>query len=216
MIRTHRLALVFGLASIAVLASASAAHAQYQAPPPGYYAPPPGYYQPRRYYAPPPPPAYRSGFVIGGAIGVGGISSNDCPACGGGFAWEGHIGGLLTPEFALMADFSGVVRAYDDTLGNTQTLSNSLFAVAAQYWLLPRLWIKGGIGDAHIDLTTTDYNGFVYGSGSEDALGFLVAGGVELISARTFALDLQLRFMHGNYSGEGASNLGLLVGLNWY
>ena len=214
MTRDTRLGLVFGIATMIVLGASSIAHAQYNAPPPGYYAPPPRY----AYPPPPPPPVYggRYGLVIGGALGLGGISSNDCPACGAGGAWEFHIGGMLNPQLALLFDMSGVVRSYDDTAGNTNTLYNSLFAVALQYWLTDRLWLKGGVGDAYISLDTTDYAGFVYSNGSESALGLLGAGGFELISARTFSLDLQLRFMHGFYSGDGATNWGLLIGLNWF
>src|SRR5450432_4680570 len=97
MIRDTRLGLAIGIATILVLGSASIAHAQYQAPPPGYAAPPGYYAPPPRYAYPPPPPPrryrYRDGLTFGGALGFGGISSNDCPACGAGGAWEVHIGG---------------------------------------------------------------------------------------------------------------------------
>jgi hypothetical protein len=215
MIRVTRLFLGIGLATIMILASGSVAHAQYQAPPPGYYAPPPPGYG--GYPPPPPPPRYyrdyRSGLTLGGALGVGTISASNCAACGGGLAWEFHIGGMVTPQFAILADLSGVIRSYDDGAGGTNTLTNSLFAVAAQYWIMPILWVKGGIGDAHIALS--DYTGNTYGS-EEDALGFLLAGGVEVLHAPNFALDLQFRLMHGTYSGGGATNYAFLVGVNWY
>jgi hypothetical protein len=213
MIRVTRLFLGLGLATILLLGGGSIAHAQYQAPPPGYYAPPPGY---GGGYPPPPPRRYfreyRSGLTLGGALGVGTISADDCGACGGGLAWEFHIGGMVTPQFAILADLSGIVRNYDDGTGGS-TLTNSLFAVAAQYWIIPILWVKGGIGDAHIALS--DYTGNTYGN-EENALGFLLAGGVEVIHAPNFALDLQLRLMHGDYSGGGATNYAFLVGVNWY
>jgi hypothetical protein len=214
MIRDSRLSLRIGvgIAALLVLGSASVAHAQYQSPPPGYYAPPPGY----GYPPPPPPPPpreYRSGLTLGGAIGGGGISASNCSACGGGFAFELHIGGMVAPQLAIMADISSVLHSYDDGLGGSNTLSNSLFAVAAQYWIAPIVWLKGGIGDAHIALS--DYAGNTYGT-NEDALGVLLAGGVEVFRTPIFALDLQLRFMHGSYSGGGATNYAFLVGFNWY
>jgi hypothetical protein len=215
MIRVTRLFFGLGLATIVLLGSTSIAHAQYQAPPPGYYAPPPSY---GGGYPPPPPPRYRyrdyrSGLTLGGALGVGTISADDCSACGGGLAWEFHIGGMVMPQLAILADLSGIVRSYDDGAGGSNTLTNSLFAVAAQYWIIPILWVKGGIGDAHIALS--DYTGNTYGS-EENALGFLLAGGVEVVHAPNFALDLQLRLMHGDYSGGGATNYAFLVGVNWY
>jgi hypothetical protein len=215
MIRVTRLFFGLGLATIVLLGGSSIAHAQYQAPPPGYYAPPPSY---GGGYPPPPPPRYRyrdsrSGLTLGGALGVGTISADNCGACGGGLAWEFHIGGMVTPQLAILADLSGVVRSYDDDTGGSSTLTNSLFAVAAQYWIIPILWVKGGIGDAHIALS--DYTGDTYGN-EENALGFLLAGGVEVVHAPNFALDLQLRLMHGDYSGGGATNYAFLVGVNWY
>jgi len=212
MIRDSRLTLRIGvgIAALLVLGTASVAHAQYQSPPPGYYAPPPGYGYPP---PPPPPRVYRSGLTVGAAIGGGGISASNCGACGGGFAFELHIGGMVAPQLAIMADISSVLHSYDDGLGGSNTLSNSLFAVAAQYWVAPMVWLKGGIGDAHISLS--DYAGNTYGT-DEDALGFLLAGGVEVFRTPNFALDLQLRFMHGSYSGGGATNYAFLVGFNWY
>jgi hypothetical protein len=210
MIRATRLGLGLGIATLVVLGATSVAHAQYyQAPPPpGYYAPPPRYA-----YPPPPRSYYRSGFTIGAAIGGGGISASNCSACGGGPAFELHLGGMVTPEFALLADFSTVLHSYDDGFGGSNTLSNSLFAIAGQYWVAPIVWLKGGVGDAHIALS--DYAGNSYGS-DENALGILAAGGVEVLHGPWFALDLQFRLMHGFYSGGGATNYAFLVGFNWY
>lgn len=202
--RHPRTFLVIGLLTV-VLGSASVAQAQYGAPPP--YRPPPGYGG-----YPPPPPApppqmYRQGLTLGVALGGGGITADNCPACGGGFAYEFHIGGMLTPQVALMLDLSAITRTYNDGVTGTTTLSNSLFTVAAQYWVIEKLWLKGGIGGAHI--------GNDFGDG-EDALGLLFAGGVEVFQVNNFALDLQLRIGHGTYDGGGATNIAFLVGANWY
>src|SRR4051794_25934996 len=104
MIRSTRrsdFGLILGLATIAILGSATVAHAQYQAPPPGYYAPPPRYA-----YPPPPSPRYgmyRSGLVFGVGLGFGGIAAQDCgDICGPAGAFEFHIGGMLNPRLALM------------------------------------------------------------------------------------------------------------------
>jgi hypothetical protein len=204
MIRDTRLVLGFGIAMILVLGSASSAHAQYQAPPPGYG------------YPPPPPPRrmgmYRDGLVIGFAVGGGDISASNCPACGGGFAGEFHIGGMLNPRLALMADFWGIAHSYDDGAGGA-TLTNSMVTAAIQYWVADQVWLKGGIGGARI--TLSDANGNAYGS-SEGALALLGAAGVEVLQVGNFALDLQFRLGYGAYSGGGATNVAFLVGFNWY
>jgi hypothetical protein len=112
-----------------------------------------------------------------------------------------------------MADLWGIAHSYDDGLGGTNTLTNSMFTVAGQYWLMDKLWLKGGIGDAHISLS--DYVGNTYGA-EENAFAVLFAGGFEVLQVNNFALDLQFRVAHGAYSGGGATNIGFLVGANWY
>src|SRR5690349_15810547 len=99
--RVNSLVLAAALGGLVLAGFASTAHAQYQQAPAGY-GPPPGY------YPPPPPPQmyYRSGIVLGASIGGGSISGTDCgDFCGGAFAIEGHIGGMLNPRMALMGDF---------------------------------------------------------------------------------------------------------------
>jgi hypothetical protein len=124
----------------------------------------------------------RSGLTVGLGIGGGSITADNCPACGGGLALEGHIGGMVTPQLALMADLFGIFHSYDDGLGGTNTLSNSMFTVAAQYWVMDKFWLKGGLGDAHIELS--DYAGNTYGSG-ENALAILAAAGSRSSSRAT-------------------------------
>jgi hypothetical protein len=203
--------LALGLATLLVLVvfpgTASLAQAQYQAAPSGYggYPPPP-----------PPPPAqgvYREGLMLGGGLGLGNISADNCGLCGSGLAWELHIGAMLNPRLAVMADIWGIAHPYTDAGGNSGTMSNSMFTGAVQYWLVPQLWIKGGVGGGHIDLS--DANGTLYGT-SDNALAVLAAGGFEIVQSGNLALDLQLRIGYVNYTGGGASNAALLVGLNWY
>ena len=92
-------------------------------------------------------------------------------------------------------------------------IADGLLAGALQYWLADQLWLKGGIGVANISLS--DPTGADYGN-SESALGLLAAGGFEALQGSTFALDVQLRLGYGAYSSGGASNVAVLVGLNWY
>jgi hypothetical protein len=203
----RRLTLGAAIAAAVLLGSVTAAHAQYQQQPPPGYGPPPGYY-------PPPPPAayprgvYRQGLVFGLALGGGAISASDCPACGGGIAGEVHLGGMINPRMAIMADVWGIAHPYGDN-----TLSNTMLTGALQYWVADQLWLKGGIGVANISLS--DPTGADYGN-SESALGLLAAGGFEALQSSTFALDVQLRVGYGAYSSGGASNVAVLVGLNWY
>jgi hypothetical protein len=182
--------------------------AQYAPPPP--YAPPPGY-RPYGYPPPPPPPprgVYRSGLVVGFALGGGAITANDCATCGGGAGGlEGHIGGMLNPRLAVLAE--GWFLARD--VGGA-TLTNSVFTGALQFWLADQFWIKGGIGGGTINLSDNNNGGAV----GESAFAVSGAAGLEIVQWFNFALDLQFRLAHVAYSGGGANNIAFMVGFNWY
>ena len=88
---------------------------------------------------------------------------------------------------------------------------------AAQYWLTPRLWIKGGIGAAHLSYDFSD----AYGTQEQpiDNGAAIMAGiGYEVYATREFAVDLQGRIIEGSYKGIDdqmtAGSIGL--GFNWY
>jgi hypothetical protein len=221
MIRVTRLFLGLGLATIVLLGSSSIAHAQYQAPPPGYQPPPPppGYYPPPPGYGgyPPPPPRYRrygmyrEGLIIGGAIGFGGNNASDCgDECGSAFAFELHIGGMITPQVALVGDF----WFNDHPIPNSDaSMLHSIYTFAIQYWPMDKLWLKGGIGGGNVDITSDSAGDL----GSENGLALMGAGGVEVLQAGNFALDLQLRVGHGFYSqGGDVTSWALMIGTNWY
>ena len=194
-----RLAVAIGIAMLTTFAGLSAAQAQYG---------------PRPYYAPPPPRGvYRSGLVFGGSLGFGEMSSDGCgPYCGGSFFFEGHIGGMLNPRLALMADLWGAAHRWDDGYG-TGTTYQGLYTVAAQYWVLDMFWLKGGFGFAQLDF---GYDNTV-GNPTESGPGLLAAAGFEVVQAYNFALDLQLRFGHGFYdTGPDINQVAFMVGVNWY
>jgi hypothetical protein len=189
-----------------LLGSVSSAFAQYQPPPQGY--PPPQYYPP-----PPPPPRgmYRDGFLIGVGIGFGGISADACgDFCGGALALELHLGGMINPRMGVMGDFWGNFHPIPNSDGTT---SHSISTLALQYWLTDIIWLKGGLGIGRMQITS-DSAGSI---GDETGFAIMGAGGIELVQATTFALDLQLRLGHGFYSqGGDVNNLAFMAGFNWY
>lgn len=186
----------------------------------GYYGGGPGYG---------PPPSLPGGFhnragrlAIGGSLGLGYMNDNgDRVSCSGCDAQpitgEGdfHIGGMLNPRLAILLEIQVNVQqiAYDPT--QDVTLSQALILGAAQYWITPQLWIKGGIGAAHLDVND-NANGVTFPQA--DGLGLLAGIGFELMSARNFAVDLQGRVTEGTYnSGDDHITSGTIgVGVNWY
>ncbi|MCE9573176.1 MAG: hypothetical protein K8W52_08470 [Deltaproteobacteria bacterium] len=217
----------FAIASFAaVLLAPAIAAAQ-----PGSYAPPP----------PPPPGGYYAGspatlpggfhdrmgrLALGFSIGLGAMNTSTgaigCSGCDynpAAFEVDFHIGGMISPRLALMLEVQGngqTVQSVDGGAG-TVTLVQGTAMAAAQYWLTPKLWLKGGIGAAHLSY---DYND-AYGTQSEpldNGAALMGAIGYEVYSTREFSVDLQGRFIEGSYKGidDQISSGSVGVGFNWY
>ena len=194
-----------------VVLAAAAAYAQpgtyYPPPPPpgqyGYYAPPP----------PPPPGPIRDGLVLGFGLGGGAISCEDCDDSLGAAGGEFHIGGMLTPQLALLFDASVLIHELENT--NGATLSQVVNVGALQFWPTSRIWIKGGIGFGRMEVT--DSEGYAVGR-SEVGGAVMVAAGIELYQNSAFALDVQGRFASVKYDDfdQNITNGSILVGFNWY
>ncbi len=206
--KTLTIALGFGIALAAVLGTAAPAHAQYQ---PGYYPPPP---------PPPPPPrgVYRSGLILGAAIGVGGFTYSDCgDLCGFALSGELHIGGMIAPRLALMGDFwAGGHYFSNDAYNGSGSTYNGIYTLAAQYWVTDNLWLKGGLGFGHISIDSDA------GTADDSGFAFMLAAGLELFQQYNYAMDLQLRYGNATYTNSNSGGAGdtsmfaLLIGFNWY
>jgi len=157
----------------------------------------------------------------GFGIGLGGMHDDgsqitNCDNCANAPVLEldGHIGGMVSPRFALL--FEGQLNArtvHSDVYNGDTVLTQSAAMVAGQFWVTPQLWIKGGLGLAGLQADDT-YVTYDYGTG----LAIMGAVGFELMSARWFAIDLQGRIIEGAYNSGNdhvtAANVGL--GFNWY
>jgi len=200
----HRVALAITAAAVfaVTLGSSSAAQAQYGRR--GYYAPPaPGYY---------PAQSYRSGLVVGVGVGFGGLSVDPCQGdCGVGLSLEGHLGGMVGPNLALMFDAWAVIH-HNNTFDDTTT--SGIYTGALQLWLTPILWVKGGAG-----LGNASTSNIVGDTRSASAFALMGGVGVELVHSGPFALDLQGRIGHSfftNDDGGPITNYAFMVGFNWY
>ena len=209
------LVLVGLLAAIPTLAP-SEASAQRR----GYYGPGPN--------AGPPNSVLPGGFhnrqgrlMFGFSGGLGYMNSDafgDLDSVGtASFGVAGHIVGFLGPCFALMfeAQVNGQQISEERIFEDDIFLYQSAAMVAAQYWLTPQLWIKGGIGLAHLELQTRD--GFA-ASEIDNGTRIMGAAGFELFSSRSLSVDLQGRLLNGSYEGVDdnitAGTIG--VGINWF
>lgn len=144
---------------------------------------------------------------------IGGDSSVNYSTLSGGVS--AHLGGFVGPRLALMAEVQGNAVTLSSDGYDSITLVQSALMGAAQYWITPQLWIKGGIGFASLDLDDSYYDD----SAHIDS-GMAVMGGVgfELLSAQRFSVDLQGRLLAGSYDGIGqqitSGSIG--VGINWF
>jgi hypothetical protein len=185
----------------------------------GYYGGPGYYNQPNRI-----PGGFhdRTGrLTFGASFGLGGMHDDgsgitNCDNCANAAAFEldGHIGGMISPRFALL--FEGQVNGrtvHSDVYNGDTLLSQSTEMVAGQFWITPQLWIKAGLGLAQLQADST-YVTYDYGTGG----ALMGAVGFELLSARFFAVDLQGRLIEGAYNSGNdhvtAANVG--IGINWY
>lgn len=200
----------------------SPALAQPGAPPP---PPPPGG---GGYYAQPPAPImddgffYREGFTIGFGLGFGGMSSDsnvtDCSNCDYEPAAVGldfHLGGMVNHRLALMGEYWGTFQSVEQS-GRT-VLGQSMLLFAAQYWVTPQLWIKGGIGIAQLSESYDD--GFEGDTLEIDDGGAMMGAlGYEILSSDRFSLDLQGRLGSASYDGIGDNITAgtISLGVNWY
>ena len=125
------------------------------------------------YYGPGPGSPYPSGFhhrmgrlAWGFSVGLGGMNDNgstvtSCDNCNYNPAtieFDGHIGGMLSPRFALLFEVQANAQTIHSDAENGDTiLTQSVAMVAGQYWLTPIFWIKGGIGLANLQASDGGY-----------------------------------------------------------
>jgi len=211
------------VAFAAVLLAPAAAFAQ-----PSYGPPPP---PPQQGYYSQPTQQVPGGFhdrtgrmALGVSLGLAGMTANgkaiDCldsdydpVAMGVDF----HIGGMLSPRFALLFEVQANAQTVADNAYYVDTLGSGAAMVAGQYWVSPQLWVKGGLGGASLSVSRDD--GYVSeSSDSSEGVAIMGAVGYEVLSARTFSIDLQGRVISASYDDIDqnitAGSLGL--GFNWY
>jgi hypothetical protein len=202
--------------------------------PPQPYPPqpyPPQSYPPQPYPPPPnqPPPSSpwstfhpRYGLTLGASLGLGGITAKSGPLrCDGcnyeplAGAFDLHIGGMLSPRLSLLGEFGFAIRQIDES--GLNSFYEVSFLGGAQFWVLPVLWVKGGLGIATVGLQYD--RGYVVQDKALDTGGMLMAAvGAEVFSTPHFAIDLQLRGTAASFKGlKDQIYAGMFqVGFSWF
>jgi hypothetical protein len=179
---------------------------------PNSAVPPPG-------VPPPPPPALiepldpveRDGLTFGFAVG-GGSLVPDCDNCTAldGVAFAGYIGVAVLPRLSVVFDLSNVVHPRADG----STLAQTVAVGAVQLLVLPRTWLRAGVG--YGNLMTTDDGGHMDMMSEQRGEALLLAAGFELLQSRTFTMDLQGRLVAVHYDHTGMTNVAAFLGFNWF
>lgn len=206
------------LAALIAAPGVAAAQGYYGGSGPGYYSQPPATTLPGGFHN-------RQGrLAFGGSLGLGGMSDTGsnvttCQTCDYNpiaVELDGHIGGFLTPRFALMAEGQINAQTVASTGFDSTVLTMNSLMIAGQYWVTPQFWIKGGIGVAGLYAENDTFYDEYWDFGTGGAL--MAAAGYELLSARNFAIDLQGRIIRGTFNSldDNITSGTIGVGLNWY
>jgi hypothetical protein len=144
---------------------------------------------------------------------IAGDSSTNYSTISGGVS--AHIGGFVGPRLALMAEVQGNAVTLSTDGFDDVTLVQSALMGAAQYWITPQLWIKGGVGFASVDVDDS-YN--EESTHIDSGLALMGAVGFELLSAQRFSVDLQGRLLAGSYDviDQQLTSASIGVGINWF
>jgi hypothetical protein len=183
-----------------------------------YYGPAPAYREPGGFHHRANRLTFGISFGVGG-MHDGGSGLTGCDNCNyNPLAGEidGHIGGMLNSRLALLFEAqANIQNVHSDAVNGDTTVTQSTAMVALQYWLAPILWVKGGLGFAHLS-----YDNNTLGLTDDVASGGAIMGaiGVELLSGRRFAMDLQGRIIEGEYNslGDHVTSGTIGLGFNWY
>jgi len=159
---------------------------------------------------------YRTGLTGGIGIGAGHIACEDeadnCDGVNEAGGLNFNLGVMLNPALSLGVDVWGM-RHDEDRASFTQ----GIVAGAVKAWIVPRLWLMGGVGVAQV---AWSYDADVVEFSDEtDTVPAIIGGvGVELLSTRTLALDVSLRAGTGFYEDENVRvrNVQLGVGLSFF
>ncbi len=215
----HTLVALGGIACLALPLTASAQPSATTAPPPGDPGAGPNSLPPPDYVSQHHMGPVRRGLMLGFGLGGGAMESSsgpieciDCSDSAMGSA-NLHIGYMLNPRLGVMYEAWGTAQKLD--AAESATLVQVLSMAAAQYWVTPRVWVKGGIGTAHL---IERYKPSMEGKKIDTGLAVMGAVGVELLQGRKFAMDVQLRGGSGTYDGIGdrITQGSLQLGFSWY
>jgi hypothetical protein len=167
----------------------------------------------------------RVGFIIGGSLGPGMISSDHYGASNAeGYAMHLRIGWMVRPNLAIVLEPSGFGGSIDHPRGDDVRISAQ--QIGAMYWPIPRIWFGAGAGAGNISLTEqvpncppSQFLCFDHSTETvEDNRGASasVAMGIELYQRTSFVVDIRAQVTAVIADDANAHAGGAMLGLYWY
>ena len=145
--------------------------------------------------------------ALSGEISCSGPGCDDVTEAG---SLNLQVGTMLRPRLRAVLDLWGMAHKEEDFAVNQTLLTAGL-----QIWVINRLWLRGGVGIATAGF---NYDGDLADTDDERHSTVGLAGGIgfEILSRRSFALDLELRGGTGFYDDKRAHNGAFNIGVTWY
>jgi hypothetical protein len=163
----------------------------------------------------------RSSFMLGGGLGLGGMSfsvdGDEEASYNDATGLQLAFGGMISPQFALGIDLTALL-ARDDMGGDELRVFERAIGAWVRYWMIPRLWLEGGIASVRAG-ASSDYEDLPTYDGAQihGAVGF------EVLHQVHWSIDVSLRLAAAGYGDEGdlggsftSQSAALLVGFAWY
>ena len=165
----------------------------------------------------------RSSFLLGGGLGIGGMSfsvdGEEEVSYDDATGLQLQFGGMVSPRFALGVDLT-LLGARDDSEagGDDLKVFERAIGVWARYWVIPRLWVGGGIASVRAG-ASGDFQDYPTYDGAQ----IHGAAGFEILHRTHWAIDLSLRLAAAGYGDESdvggsfsSQSAALLVGFAWF
>jgi hypothetical protein len=168
-----------------------------------------------------PPPHPHVGLFGGFGLHAGNLqcSGENCNEFRKAGGFDARIGWGISEKLGVLFDLY-LLTSKEDNLSITQTMAT----VGVRYWVVPILWLEGGVGAASASYRYDGPLGIQLEGHTDNVAAVQGAVGLELIKSKRFALDVELRGGYGFYGDEDNNdepdNTGrstsLGVGFTWF
>jgi hypothetical protein len=165
----------------------------------------------------------RASFLLGGGLGLGGmafdVDGDEAASYDDATGLQLAFGGMVSPRLALGLDLTVLFTRDDhDPAADDLRVFERAIGAWARYWVMPRLWLEGGLASVRAG-ASSDYEELPTYDGGQlhGAVGF------ELLHQVHWSIDLSLRLAAAGYGDEGdvggslsSRSAALLLTVAWF